>query len=525
MQYLKRTRPSVSVQQRGIRIAWFKATLLVCTLFAARAASGETNHGQKILGDAIEAIGGPDAFTTAQGIECRYNLTDRFEGQGASPAAPCDVIREEAYEVLDFAQHRYHRDFQRFKWQNERTWCGLLVAGPQSFHNCDCLSNVARTYVGRSAKQMLAGWHASKPHGILKSAGSGGWVQWLGEEPLAGGRVDVIRVDDRRGGSRTLYINTKTHLLRRVESVATDTVMGQIVRAIEFDDYRNVGAWRFPYRIDRDVSAGIPGNRSFAIRYESVTINPSVSASMFSVPAYAEITPPRNPGVSTAETKYYQVTSPGKDIWFIENVWRSYNTMIVKASDAVVVFDAPLDDDFSKYTLGVIREKFPNVPIGYVVPTHFHYDHIAGIRPFVDAGAVILTTPGNVAFFERFVQRSTTNHATDRSASERRVRIEIVEGKKTIGHGTNRVEIHAIDGRPHVDEMLLPYLPSARLVYIADLFWREASGHLRPANRETDAFVAALEKLGLKVEKIAPAHGKMSTIGDLQTSVRMRRTG
>jgi alkyl sulfatase BDS1-like metallo-beta-lactamase superfamily hydrolase len=47
---------------------------------------------------------------------------------------------------------------------------------------------------------------------------------------------------------------------------------------------------------------------------------------------------------------------------------------------SVLAVEAPLYDEYTRGALVQVNEAFPGKPLTSVVATHFHYDHIGGIR-------------------------------------------------------------------------------------------------------------------------------------------------
>ena len=58
-----------------------------------------------------------------------------------------------------------------------------------------------------------------------------------------------------------------------------------------------------------------------------------------------------------------------------------------------------------------------------------------------------------------------------------------------------------------VDELLIPYVPEANLLFLADLLSKEADGSLRTLNREGLRAIQILRQLGRPLDVIALAHG------------------
>ena len=65
-------------------------------------------------------------------------------------------------------------------------------------------------------------------------------------------------------------------------------------------------------------------------------------------------------------------------------------TIVVEMRDHLVVVEGPLYDARTAPVVQSIKEKFPNKPIRYAVPTHHHLDHAGGIRAFMATGATVV---------------------------------------------------------------------------------------------------------------------------------------
>jgi glyoxylase-like metal-dependent hydrolase (beta-lactamase superfamily II) len=78
----------------------------------------------------------------------------------------------------------------------------------------------------------------------------------------------------------------------------------------------------------------------------------------------------------------------------------SQNVLVVEMDDHVVTVDAPLYDEYTRAALAQVKRAFPGKPLRKVVGTHFHYDHIGGIREFVaDGGVQVIVGAPSVAYF------------------------------------------------------------------------------------------------------------------------------
>ena len=74
---------------------------------------------------------------------------------------------------------------------------------------------------------------------------------------------------------------------------------------------------------------------------------------------------------------------------------------------------------------------------------------------------------------------------------------------------------------PHVDEILVAYLPESKLLFVADLY--SYTGQVTPASATTLAFADRLEELGLDIETMVGVHGQQASAADFWESVRLGR--
>src|ERR1051326_1121278 len=162
------------------------------------------------------------------------------------------------------------------------------------------------------------------------------------------------------------------------------------------------------------------------------------------LPAPSAPTPPGDALNKLAENIYTFRTSAG------------YTVLLVGMKDYVFVMEAPVSDTISRDVLAKAKDIFAGKPVKYVAVSHFHDDPAGGAHGFMSAGADLITTRGNAAFFERMRKRNSTLFSDKPVPAG--VKIETVEGKRTITDGVTTVELIDIGKGPHTDEMLIAYL-------------------------------------------------------------------
>ncbi|HET7340809.1 MAG TPA: MBL fold metallo-hydrolase [Methylomirabilota bacterium] len=99
--------------------------------------------------------------------------------------------------------------------------------------------------------------------------------------------------------------------------------------------------------------------------------------------------------------------------------------------------------------------KVTQAPIKYVVYSHHHYDHIAGGKPFKDAGATFIA------------HRNARAHLVELKNPDVVLPDEVVDGVRVLELGGTRVELHYV-GRNHSDNSLVVLIPKDRLLFTVD---------------------------------------------------------
>ena len=100
-------------------------------------------------------------------------------------------------------------------------------------------------------------------------------------------------------------------------------------------------------------------------------------------------------------------------------------------------------------------KKITSAPIRYVVYSHHHYDHIAGGKPFKDAGATFVA-------HKRAKERLAELNFADITPVD-----EAVDKQRSIELGGTTLELIDV-GRNHSDTTLLMRLPKEKLIFAVD---------------------------------------------------------
>jgi len=195
--------------------------------------------------------------------------------------------------------------------------------------------------------------------------------------------------------------------------------------------------------------------------------------------------------------------------------------MFAVFADYVLVVETPAGASYVQKCLEFIRTTAPGKPIRYAVASHFHYDHIAGVRTYVAEGIPILTTGDAKGVIEQSLASVRTMHPDSLSRESASAVIEVASGPKVFEDAGQRAEIYDFGPTPHVGQLLVTYFPKAKLLFVADLF-DVLTTDLVIVGVDGAAMAKKIDELGLDVERIIPVHGVPATMDDLRRGLAIR---
>jgi glyoxylase-like metal-dependent hydrolase (beta-lactamase superfamily II) len=192
--------------------------------------------------------------------------------------------------------------------------------------------------------------------------------------------------------------------------------------------------------------------------------------------------------------------------------------MAVEFKDYVVALEAPLSTQTGSDVIKRIKELIPNKPIRYVAVTHHHGDHSGGLRAFIEEGATVVTTPGNVNLFK---QVAAAKQDDILAKNPKPLKIETLENKKRVfSDATQTLELYDIGPNAHAKEMVVAWLPKQKILFQADLFFvAYEPGPLGYTQKPTLQLADKLKELNITPERIAAVHGRVATMAEFAQAV------
>ena len=195
---------------------------------------------------------------------------------------------------------------------------------------------------------------------------------------------------------------------------------------------------------------------------------------------------------------------------------RSYaNAGFVIGDDGVVVIDTLLGDESARHLLQEIR-KLTNLPVKFVVNTHYHGDHVGGNKVFADLGARVLAHR-NV---RGWIHAENLRLLGDKPKPELKTFVEQLVAP-TVSYtdavdlylGPLVVQVRSFPGHTGGDSVVI--VPDAKAVFGGDLMWRNIvpntiDGSTKPWIQTLDTLASAYAG-----HTFVPGHGDVSTAKDV----------
>ena len=314
------------------------------------------------------------------------------------------------------------------------------------------------------------------------------------------------------------YINDR-NLVEKVETWLEHPIFGDMLVEGLYTEYRDANGLKYPATIVQKRG----GSATFEAQILGVRANPQNIAQLVTPPAGGG-----RGGGGAAGGGPAAAAGPTSEK-LADGVYRingAYNAMAIEFRDHIVLFEGgPQTEARSTAIIAEAKKVIPNKPIRYSILTHHHFDHSSGLPAIVAEGVTIITHDVNKTFFEKALNAPRTLAPDAMSKSGKKPKIETVAEKRVLQDETRTVEIHHVTGLPHVDGMLMVYLPKEKILAYADMFNLPAAETPvpNPPVVGTMVFVENMERLKLEPDKILSVHSlnpdRLATKADILKSL------
>ena len=517
-------------------------TVMQCLLAALFLTSGIAHaaSGQELVGKAVKAAGGENALASLRTIAIRGSNVAYEVESSLKPGKEAEL--RQGSESKFFVQRDLTAGSSRIDWERTvvRTPKPLvqnyseIVAGGIGY--VSGIDSAARTQFSRTSSPTghpMSGARSAvvqreltrqSPRLLLDMKNDPKAVRAVAAQELDGKKLPAVQYDVR-DWSFIVIFDPATGLPAAIRTRDGDRIQGDSNYDLLLADWRDVAGVKVAHALTYQLN----GRNQAVIKYDQVTANPSLAASLFEIPIMARAVAVRAAtgtgipyqwiirrgywgnlmdsdtiGWDAGAMKEPTLADIAPGVSLSQGV--SHNSMVVEMDKYLIVLDAPIDEQFSEWMIKAAKERYPGKPIKYLVLSHHHWDHASGARAYVAEGATVIVGKGNKEHFARMFT-APAKVLDDRLARHpRKANIVEVDGKYVLKDGKREFQTYLIDSQ-HAIATLMSYVPDAKLGFIVDIWSTAAPLPPKPTAGHREV-VAGVKKWGLTPERFAHGHGQ-----------------
>jgi glyoxylase-like metal-dependent hydrolase (beta-lactamase superfamily II) len=471
-------------------------------------------RGRAVVNAAVQAAGGEQAIRSLGGLSVTLSGDVSNDVQGLSATRIGNPARDGTQRVvlrIDFAGQRYYQRVEQAFDSGFNSAFSTIWRGGTQF----AVRYVPRDYTQTSnapspfapGGTVMIGSRWLPPVILQRALQNFRSAAWVGESDVSGSPADIVEISFDEATRFRLHITRSERKVRRVEALAPDPISADDTTVAEMLGEQSVKGILFPSRVVAS-RRGVLLNLALT----GIAVNPAFSDADFSPPA--SFTP------LTADAQVRTTQIGGSRVYEVSGLANgTYQVPFVIMQDFVVVYEAPLGLPAARQVIAEIRRVVGQKPIRYVVVSHFHNDHAAGVGAYADIGATVLSSAEN-----RDVLRAYASSRPQFQGLEGRrddVRIQFVpvaeSGHDIVDAGGSRLRVVDFAKVSHADHMLGLYDPEARIFMGAD--------HYIPAVTWNETFERFAEWLRgeAKVDTILGVHHRPLSRADFLADAAKRK--
>ena len=210
---------------------------------------------------------------------------------------------------------------------------------------------------------------------------------------------------------------------------------------------------------------------------------------------------------ANAQTDDHSITKIAGELYRFQN--RAHYSVFLVTPEGILVTD-PIDADAAKWLEAELAQRFPGVPIRYLVYSHSHADHIAGGEIFADTATVVAHERAK----QRIVAEQVPTATPQVTFSDRQI----------LQLGGKQVELLHL-GPSHSDNLIVMRFPAERTVFAVDIVAVKRLPYQDFPDADLDGLIATLKGLeAMDFDILAPGHGALGGKADVADHRRYLET-
>lgn len=455
----------------------FVASLILLGLTAVEPARPQAQDAKAVVAEAVRAMGMSGLSSISyQGTAAVGNFG---QSRGITFGLASSTIRDYV-RTIDFAKPAMHATGRQYPMV-PRGGKASPTALPAPYE--EAVSSATPTW-----SSQLEIW--TTPWGFLKGALAAADTK-LTAQKLDGVPYRVLswspplKAPSGRPYRVNGYVNQQG-VIDKVETWVDHPVFGDMHVEVFFTQYADAEGVKVPVKIARRLG----GMETFVESLMRAQINPADVAELLQAP------PPPSPPAPRPLTS--ERLSDG-----VYRLIGDYVSLLVEFKDYVVVLEAGENEARGLAVLAEAKRLFPSKRVKYVVNTHPHFDHVAGLVAFIPEGITVITDDNNKFFVEASFSEPRTLLDDVLARKKKTPKVEGVIDDFVLKDPTRELRLHHVDDLEHSEGMLIAYLPAERILFTAD-FDPPLKGH--PVDGSIPILVKTLDRLKIDFDRHVTVH-------------------
>jgi glyoxylase-like metal-dependent hydrolase (beta-lactamase superfamily II) len=314
------------------------------------------------------------------------------------------------------------------------------------------------------------------------------------------GQLQLVDITTANGDLFTLAINRNSHLPAYVASLGHHQYRGDVIVETTFKDYAETSGLKLPRRLTTRLNH----ERRF-----DFTVSTKVDSDIGDLRAPKEVVAAVEPPVLGVQKLTPRRISKG--VWYFPSF---FNSMLFEFSDHLTLLEAPLNDGVALALFSAAKELVPNKPLTQVIVSHGHGDHAGGVREAISRGLIVIVHRSVADYINALAKQPHTVVPDELAKIPRAPKIELVDDELILKDEENEIRVYHVRNDSHAASNLMIFVPSAGLVWQADIFGTHYSAFPGWENLQKNIAVR-----GLTVEKHLPSHGELQTAEEAAETV------
>lgn len=209
----------------------------------------------------------------------------------------------------------------------------------------------------------------------------------------------------------------------------------------------------------------------------------------------------------------YDPARPLSSVQLAPGIWRISNgTQVVAFKDHIVLFELGLNPIWAKQVLAYARALAPGKPIRYLVASHNHFDHTAGVRQAVAEGITLIQRPSTLQQLKEMAEHKATDYPDDLALKPQPFRSLSMGEHLRLQDETQTLDLYWGRNNGHMTDVVFGYVPSAKLIMEGDMVSAAYDwSHWPDTLRDVMAYYK------LDVERVSPVHTIAQVSPDVMT--------